>query len=534
VENGTSPHPDARDWIQPPDEAQGIGRYVETLRDRLWIVVTCVVVATFFAILYVATATKQYEAEADLLITPRSQDTVPLVSLPLIQDSSDPTRPVETASRLVTNIDVAERVVDELGLDDTPRGALSQVTAEPVAQSNIVAITAKAPSPEEAQALANSFAKQTIIEQTATLHRTIDEALPALRQTAQQESPATAASPTSATSAVGALETLRASKDPTLRVQTEADLPTGPVSPRPALSLAAGLIGGLILGIGAAFAMQALDPRLRREEQLRRLYRIPILARIPKERGRGGKPLRPTDLSPPTAESYRTLRGLLGASRSRTGGRSRTILVTGSSPSEGKSTTAINLASSLAAAGHSVILVEADLRRPAISSALGLNPRHGVVSVLIQSVPLADALVPYSNFGPSLNLLLADGEGGWISELFALPAAREMLREAGEMADYVIIDSPPLTDVIDALPLATYADNVLIVSRIGKTDLRKLSQLGELLAENGIRPVGFAVVGTPRPKRSGYHYYAERRPPASLPRLSSAGRRSSSSRSSNN
>jgi Mrp family chromosome partitioning ATPase len=173
-----------------------------------------------------------------------------------------------------------------------------------------------------------------------------------------------------------------------------------------------------------------------------------------------------------------------------------------------------------------VILIEADLRRPAISNALGLNPRHGVVSVLIQSVPLADALVPYSNFGPSLNLLLADGEGGWISELFALPAAREMLREASELADYVIIDSPPLTDVIDALPLATYADSVLIVSRIGKTDLRKLSQLGELLAENGIRPAGFAVVGTARPRRSGYHYYAERPPTSGRPRMAAARRSS--------
>jgi Mrp family chromosome partitioning ATPase len=149
-----------------------------------------------------------------------------------------------------------------------------------------------------------------------------------------------------------------------------------------------------------------------------------------------------------------------------------------------------------------------------------------VVSVLIQSVPLADALVPYSNFGPSLNLLLADGEGGWISELFALPAAREMLREASELADYVIIDSPPLTDVIDALPLATYADSVLIVSRIGKTDLRKLSQLGELLAENGIRPAGFAVVGTARPRRSGYHYYAERPPTSGRPRMAAARRSS--------
>jgi non-specific protein-tyrosine kinase len=528
VENGTAPHLDARDWIQPPDEAQGIGRYVETLRDRLWIVIACTVISTVVAIAYVATATKQYEAEADLLVIPISNPSTALLGLPVITESSDPTRAVETASRFVTNVAVAERVVDKLNLNTTARGVLGQVTAEPVAQSNIIAITVKATSPADAQAIANEFATETIDVQTQQMHDAIDLQLPDLERTAESETPAVAAQPTSATATLATLQSLRARKNPTLSIQTEADLPTAPVSPRPALSLAAGLIGGFILGVGAAFAMQALDPRLRREEQLRRLYRIPILARIPKEKSRGSKPLRPTDLSPPTSEAYRTLRGLLGASRSRTGGRSRTILVTGSSPSEGKSTTAINLASSLAAAGHSVILIEADLRRPAISSALGLNPRHGVVSVLIQSVPLADALVPYSNFGPSLNLLLADGEGGWISELFALPAAREMLREAGELADYVIIDSPPLTDVIDALPLASYADSVLIVSRIGKTDLRKLSQLGELLAENGIRPVGFAVVGTPRPKRSGYHYYAERRPPAATRRRSPAMRRDSS------
>jgi Mrp family chromosome partitioning ATPase len=532
VENGTSLQRPASDWIQPPDEAQGVGRYVETLRERLWIVVTCTVITVVLAIAYVATATKQYEAEADLLVIPVSQDAVPLVGLPLIQESSDPSRPVETASRLVTNVDVATRVQEDLSLDQTPRDLLTKVTAEPVAQSNIVAITTTATSPEAAQALANSFATETLAAQTEQLHEAIDQVLPSLQQSAEGESPQVAAQPDSATAAIAALNQLRAGRDPTLIIQTKADLPIEPVSPRPALSLAAGLIAGLVIGIGAAFGTQALDPKLRREEQLRRLYRIPILARIPKEKNRGPKPLRPTDLSPPTAEAYRTLRGLLGASRSRTGGRSRTILVTGSSPSEGKSTTAINLASSLAAAGHSVILIEADLRRPAISSALGLNPRHGVVSVLIQSVPLADALIPYSNFGPSLNLLLADGEGGWISELFALPAAREMLREASELADYVIIDSPPLTDVIDALPLAAYADSVLIVSRIGRTDLKKLSQLGELLAENGIRPAGFAVVGTARPKRSGYHYYAERRPPnarTSRQRVTDAARRTTGS-----
>jgi Mrp family chromosome partitioning ATPase len=133
---------------------------------------------------------------------------------------------------------------------------------------------------------------------------------------------------------------------------------------------------------------------------------------------------------------------------------------------------------------------------------------RGVVSVLIDSVALEDALVTSPALGPNLGLLLADYEGGWISELFALPSARELIDHAKELADYVIIDSPPLTDVVDALPLASYVDDVLLVVRIGGTKLAKLQQLGELLAENAIKPAGFAVVGTPRPKRKDYAYYS--------------------------
>jgi uncharacterized protein involved in exopolysaccharide biosynthesis len=260
VENGTSLQRPASDWIQPPDEAQGVGRYIETLRERLWIVVTCTVITLVLAIAYVATTTKQYQAEADLLVIPVSQDAVPLVGLPLIQESSDPTRAVETASRLVTNVDVATRVQNDLDLAETPRGVLTHVVAEPVAQSNIVAITATATSPAAAQALANSFATETLVAQTAQLHAAIDQVLPSLQQTAESESGPVALQPDSATAAVAVLNQLRAGRDPTLIVQTKADLPVSPVSPRPLLSVAAGLIAGLILGIGGAFGAQALDP----------------------------------------------------------------------------------------------------------------------------------------------------------------------------------------------------------------------------------------------------------------------------------
>ena len=153
-----------------------------------------------------------------------------------------------------------------------------------------------------------------------------------------------------------------------------------------------------------------------------------------------------------------------------------------------------------------MILIEADLRRPAIGRALNVKPVNGgVVSVLLESVALEDALVtpkPYEQLG----LLLADYEGGWITELFALDAAARLIEEARELADWVIVDSPPLTEVVDALPLARLVDSVLIVTRLGSSRLSAIRRLGELLAENGIKPVGFAVVGTGKPTRSGYYY----------------------------
>lgn len=498
--NGSEAEGTSSDWIQPPVEQEGLTRYVATLRERIWIIIAITAITTGIAILYVATAQRMYEASADILVNPApAEDTLPL-SLPLIRESSDPTRDVETASRLITNVDVAERVKEELNSDLTADELLAKIKAEPLAQSNIVIISARATSPEEATDIVNAFAGESIEEQTDTIHEFIDENLPALEAQLDRGEGSVELE-----AGIAELEARSQTKDSTLQIQTPATEPTAPVTPRPLLTVVAGLLAGVILGIAAAFALQVLDPRLRREEQLRRLYRLPILTRIPKESKTGDTPIDPLDLSPAAAEAYRTLRGTLAVQRRSAS--SRAILVTGSSASEGKTTTGINLATSLAAAGNSVILIESDLRRPSIGKALGCKPEHGVVSVLIESIDLEDALVTTEQFGSNLGLLLADYEGGWISELFALPAARALVENAKEIADYVIIDSPPLTDVVDALPLANYVDDVLIVVRLGSTHLAKLSHLGELLAENGIRPSGFAVVGTPRPTRSDYHYY---------------------------
>ncbi len=498
----------ATDWLHPPEEQEGLQRYVETIRERIWLIVTAVVVTTGIALLYVATATKTYSAEADLLVTPVSGTDPALASLGLISQSADPTRDVETASRLITTLYVASRVQQSLHSNRSPQALLSSVTAAPVASSNIVALTANDTSPLGAQRLANTFVRQAVADRTAALHRQIDQLLPQLQAQEARSGATATAGGTPLASQIAELQQLRASPDPTFRVQNTAPLPSSPSSPRPVLSVVGGIVAGLILGIAAAFAAQVLDPRLRREAQLRRSYRLPILGRIPKESGKQKSPLAPKQTSSATGEAYRALRATITGARRERSGEGKVILVTGSSPSEGKTTTAVNLATSLALAGNRVILIESDLRRPVLSRVMGARPENGgVVSVLIENTTLAESLIPSTTYGPNLRLLLSDYEGGWIAELFSIPTAERMIQDARRMADYVIVDSAPLNEVVDALPLALQADEVLIVVRLNITRLDKLSQLSELLAENGVRPVGFAVVGTARPKRSEYHYY---------------------------
>lgn len=509
--NSNEPNP-ASSWLNPALEEQGLARYVSTIRERRWLIALTVLVTTLAAIVYVLTASKVYKAEADLLITPVTGSDATLSGLGLLSSSSDPTRDVETASKLVTSVNVSRRVKTELKDPRSAQKLLEAVTVQPVATSNIVAVTAEGPSPQGAQRLANSFAEQAVANRTVAFHKELDGRIASLRPQAAAEpkNSVTASDPNSLSSQLARLELLRSGSDPTIRVETLADPPADPSSPKKKLSVVAGIIAGLVLGVGGAFALQVLDPRLRREEQLRRLYGLPILARIPQDaRAHGSGALAPESLSPSTIEAYRTLRATLSASRGHDTG-STSVLVTSPSPSEGKTTSAINLASSLALAGNKVILIEADLRRPAIGKALGVEPRHGTGSVLLETVDLEDALEMTKAYGQYLQLLLADYSGaasGWMADRLFLPSTQRIVAEAKKLADYVIIDSPPLSEVIDALPLAQRADAVLVVVRLGKTQLTKLAQLGELLSRHGVRPVGFAVVGA-KPTGEGYYYAA--------------------------
>jgi succinoglycan biosynthesis transport protein ExoP len=496
------------DWLQPPAENQGLKRYLETVRERIALVIAAVLVTTAGAFIYVITADEVYEAEAELLVAPIPDEAGALAGLGLLRESNDPLRLVETAATLVESEAVAQAAARELGTDRDPSSVLRSISVEPVAESNILTVTAEASSGPEAADVATAFANSAVEYRTDLLHDRIDAELPALEKRLETLSPGTTQDALSAQ--VALLERLSSGTDPTLEVVGEASVPGSPTSPRKLASIVAGALAGLILGIGAAFALRVLDPRLQRENQIRDRYRLPILARIPRERGSSDLPLDWEHLSPGSIEAYRTLRAILARPLARSL-ESGSIMVTSAGPSEGKTTTAINLATSLAFAGHRVILIEADLRRPSIAEALSVTAERGVISVLIEESTLVDSLVPAPFAGGNLGLLVAEQAGPWGSELLALRAGQRLVEEAKQFADYVVVDSPPLATVVDALPIARTVDDTLLVARLGVTRLDRLHELAELLADTGITPTGFTLIGVPRTSRDSY--YGSDRPP---------------------
>ena len=145
----------SKGWLQPPADQQGLQRYVETIRERIWLVIAAVVVTTGVALVYVATAERVYEAEADVLVAPIADEAATPTALGLISESSDPVRAVETAATLIESDAAASLTAEELGLDVGPGAILEDVSAEPVAESNVVTVTARGSSAEAAADLAN-------------------------------------------------------------------------------------------------------------------------------------------------------------------------------------------------------------------------------------------------------------------------------------------------------------------------------------------------------------------------------------------
>ncbi len=526
IDDAEAPRPDAAlDWFAPERDSEGLPYYLAVLRSHVWLIVVTVIVCLGATMLYLTQVEEVYQSHADLLITPIPRDNETFIGLGLPRESSDPTRDVETVVRLIETPAVAGRVVDSLGLDLSPRQLLAKVDPTPVASSNVVSVTAKANDPKLAARIANAFGNASVDYRTDRLHDQLDLIIPQLL-TQIAELGADEAARDALAARLRDLTVLRALEDPTLHLETRAVPSSAPIAPRRMLSIAAAILAGLIVGGAAALGSELFDRRLRREEQLRR-YRIPILARLPFERGvshsRESSPLPPRALSATAHSSYLLVGTKLSVNHSGDEAQ-RSVLVTGPNRGDGTTTAALNLATAISRS-WGVVLVEADFVRPMLRSMFRLRPKHSVTDVVARRIPLADALVRRESEAPGVALLVQRAGEAPLSAVMTPANADWLIRETHLLAAWLVVDSPPLTIVPDALPLAKQVDDVLLVVRLGNTRLNMLEELAELLVQQGIRPSGFVLVGG-RPATANVQSWLETLTARRQIRHRDAGRRS--------
>ena len=295
------------------------------------------------------------------------------------------------------------------------------------------------------------------------------------------------------------------------------------VAPKPTRNGLIGLILGLALGIGLAFLREALDTRIRSAEEIGDRLRLPLLARLPEPPRKLRAENRLAMLADPTgvqAEAFRMLRTNLEFAT--LGKRVRTVMFTSAVEQEGKSTTAANLAVALARAGQRVVLVDLDLRRPFVDRFFDVGRRPGLTQVALGRASLDRALVPVT-LPSSLAAKRAARNGhrplGSLSVLASGPIPpdpgefvgadrlTEILEELRARFDVVLVDTPPVLHVGDALVLSGKVDAVVVVARLQVLRRAMVEELGRLLETIPADKLGFVATGAGAEQAyAGYGY----------------------------
>lgn len=261
---------------------------------------------------------------------------------------------------------------------------------------------------------------------------------------------------------------------------------------------------GLFLGMVAALLLELRDTSVRSDEDLDEVGAVPLIGRIPTDRAAESAPLITSDdMLGLRAEAYRQLRTnlqFIDVERPI-----KVVVVTSSVAGEGKSSISANLAIAMTAAGKSVLVIEADFRRPMLSDYFGIERAVGLTDVLVGRASIKDVLQPWGSEG--LTVLPSGHLPPNPSELLGSKAMADLLEGFRKQFDLVIIDTPPLLPVTDAAVVATRADGAIIVVRFGKTTRHQLAQSVRSLHAVGARVVGSVFSMVHLSRGSGYEAY---------------------------
>nr|WP_239579288.1 polysaccharide biosynthesis tyrosine autokinase [Microlunatus panaciterrae] len=280
-----------------------------------------------------------------------------------------------------------------------------------------------------------------------------------------------------------------------------------PVSPRTKLNLAIGLLLGLGLGVAQAILRQQLDTSFQTRDQLAAVTGVPTLGQLSYDRNAKSSPvLTATTGHSRRAETFRQLRTNLRFVDAAS--PVSVLVVTSAVESEGKTTTAINLALTFAEAGSRVLLIDADLRKPKLENYLDLEASAGLTSVLIGEANVDDVVQDWGAQG--LQVLASGPIPPNPSELLGSPTMEKVVAELRSSYDVVVIDSPPLLPVTDAAVTSVQADGVLFVVRHGKTRRDQVLQSMSQLDGVDTRILGTVLSMAPGSRRDNLpNYYQE-------------------------
>jgi polysaccharide biosynthesis transport protein len=311
-------------------------------------------------------------------------------------------------------------------------------------------------------------------------------------------------------------------KSSNVNIVDTASVPVDPVSPKIPLNIILGSLVGLLFGITLAFVAENVDSSVRTPEDVETYCSLPSLGIIPSVAGQENTRRRtltsPLQLIPPItleqsasscAEAFRAMRTSLMLSAP--GSPPQVILVTSAMTKEGKSFVSINLAVVLAQTGQNVLLVDSDMRRPAVNKYLGLAMNHGLSACLAGTEDSAAMCVPVEEI-PGLHVLPSGRMPPYPAEMLGSDALPQLVKQWRERYRYIIIDTPPVLAVTDAVVSARVADVVVLVTRSEKSRRQSLVRTRDVLKKAHAPIAGVVVndlsLNSPE-YRQYYGYYSQ-------------------------
>jgi capsular exopolysaccharide synthesis family protein len=489
-------------------------------RGRL-LILASVAIMLVLALVYTARSAKVYEATAILQ-----------VSIPNQSASADTTAAnqglAENYATLLVSPGFLDRIRPQVDGGRLSTADLeSRLSANSIAQTALVQLHATGPSPRAAEALAGQVANGFLVDlQTDATNRTTEQQSQ-IQQTITNLSTRIAtlgASPAAGAPATAEqISSLRASRQALIEQNaalvanelaqgTSATLSappaasSSPIKPRRSLNLIAGLLLGVLLGVGLAWMRDVLRPGVRSADDAAALLDVPVLASIPLR-----PQLRAED--PVLPEAYEVLQtNLFFAMRNQD---LCIVTVVGPNPQVGKTSAVEGLANVAGPGGRNVLIVDGDMRAGALSSRFGQGLHAGMVELLQGTIDLDDALV---SLGPGLSLLPTRPSRINPPSLLSGSRMRGLTAELRERFDIVLIDSPPIAGLADGLILASLSDAVLMVVRAGLTKPADLTGAAASLHQSQT-PIAGLIVFEERAVESYYPVAREERPPVHDPAM---------------